>query len=155
MIVPPLIGQYLSLTKNSSLGVAIAFPDLVSIGNTVLNQTGQAVEVIAIEMAAYLTLSLAISAVMNAYNARIARMGTALGAQRETRAHPKAQSANGALAHSAAQRAAVWLRTNLFNSPRQCARDPAGARPSGGCFRADLPMVRACDLPGGERANLP
>jgi general L-amino acid transport system permease protein len=57
VIIPPLTSQYLNLTKNSSLAVAIGYPDLVSMGGTVLNQTGQAVEIIAIWMAVYLTLS--------------------------------------------------------------------------------------------------
>ena len=78
VIVPPLTNQYLNLTKNSSLAVAIGYPDLVSVANTSINQTGQAVEGIAIIMVVYLTISLAISAVMNAYNRRIAR--TELGA---------------------------------------------------------------------------
>jgi general L-amino acid transport system permease protein len=69
--VPPLASQYLNLAKNSSLAVAIGYPDLMSIGNTIINQTGQAIEVIAIVMAVYLTLSLAISALMNWYNARV------------------------------------------------------------------------------------
>lgn len=73
VIVPPLASQYLNLTKNSSLAVAIGFPDLVSIANTAMNQTGQAIEGVAIIMAAYLTISLAISALMNWYNARVAR----------------------------------------------------------------------------------
>ena len=59
VIIPPLTNQYLNLTKNSSLAVAIGYPDLVSIANTTLNQTGRAVECIAIIMAVYLTLSLA------------------------------------------------------------------------------------------------
>ncbi|MCL4799071.1 MAG: ABC transporter permease subunit [Burkholderiales bacterium] len=71
-IVPPITSQYLNLTKNSSLAVAIGYPDLVSIANTTINQTGQAIEGIAIIMAVYLTISLAISALMNWYNARIA-----------------------------------------------------------------------------------
>ena len=58
VIIPPLTNQYLNLTKNSSLAVAIGYPDLVSIANTTLNQTGRAVECIAIIMAVYLTLSL-------------------------------------------------------------------------------------------------
>jgi general L-amino acid transport system permease protein len=73
VIVPPLTSQYLNLVKNSSLAVAIGYPDLVSIANTTINQTGQAIEGVAIIMAVYLTISLAISALMNAYNARIAR----------------------------------------------------------------------------------
>jgi general L-amino acid transport system permease protein len=73
VIVPPLASQYLNLVKNSSLAVAIGYPDLVSIANTTMNQTGQAIEGVAIIMAVYLTLSLAISALMNWYNARSAR----------------------------------------------------------------------------------
>jgi general L-amino acid transport system permease protein len=73
VIVPPLTNQYLNLTKNSSLAVAIGYPDLVQIfAGTVLNQTGQAVEVIAITMAVYLAISLVTSGLMNLYNRRIA-----------------------------------------------------------------------------------
>ncbi len=73
VIVPPLTSQVLNLTKNSSLAVAIAYPDLVSVfAGTVLNQTGQAIEVIAITMAVYLVISLATSYAMNLYNARVA-----------------------------------------------------------------------------------
>ena len=72
VIIPPLTNQYLNLTKNSSLAVAIGYPDLVSISNTTLNQTGRAVECITIIMAVYLTLSLSTAALMNWYNARIA-----------------------------------------------------------------------------------
>ena len=75
-IVPPLTSQYLNLTKNSSLAVAIGYPDIVSIANTTINQTGQAIEGIAIIMLVYLTISLAISALMNWYNRRIALRGT-------------------------------------------------------------------------------
>ena len=71
VIVPPMTSQYLNLTKNSSLAVAIGYPDLVSIANTTINQTGQAIEGIAIIMAVYLTISLSISAFMNWYNARM------------------------------------------------------------------------------------
>ncbi len=72
VIVPPTASQYLSLTKNSSLGVLIGYPDLVNIGNTTLNQTGQAVEAIAIMMMVYLTISLSISTFMNIYNRIVA-----------------------------------------------------------------------------------
>jgi general L-amino acid transport system permease protein len=75
VIIPPLTSQYLNLTKNSSLAVAIGFPDLVSTANTAINQTGQAVEGIAVIMAVYLTISLSISAFMNWYNRRIALKG--------------------------------------------------------------------------------
>ncbi len=73
VIIPPLTNQYLNLTKNSSLGAAIAYPDLVSIfAGTVLNQTGQAIEVICITMAVYLSISITISVMMNWYNRCIA-----------------------------------------------------------------------------------
>jgi general L-amino acid transport system permease protein len=73
VIIPPLTSQYLNLTKNSTLAVAIGYPDLVQIfAGTVLNQTGQAVEVIVITMAVYLFISLVTSALMNLYNRRMA-----------------------------------------------------------------------------------
>ncbi|HEY9572685.1 MAG TPA: amino acid ABC transporter permease [Pusillimonas sp.] len=72
VIVPPMTSQYLNLTKNSSLAVAIGYPDIVSVVNTTLNQTGQAIEGILIIMAAYLSVSLSISVFMNWYNKRIA-----------------------------------------------------------------------------------
>ena len=87
VIVPPMTSQYLNLTKNSSLAVAIGYPDLVSIANTTMNQTGQAIEGIAIIMAVYLTISLSISAFMNWYNARVA-----------------------------SNEAVTWARANLFGS---------------------------------------
>ncbi len=73
VIIPPLTNQYLNLTKNSSLAAAIAYPDLVLVfAGTALMQTGQAVEIIAVTMAVYLTISLFISAVMNLYNRKMA-----------------------------------------------------------------------------------
>ncbi len=73
VIIPPLTSQYLNLTKNSSLAVAIGYPDLVQVfTGTVLNQTGQAVEVVAITMLVYLVISLATSLLMNIYNSRMA-----------------------------------------------------------------------------------
>lgn len=71
VIIPPLASQYLNLTKNSSLAVAIGYPDLVATGGTVLNQTGQAVEIVMIWMVIYLSLSLLTSGFMNWYNARM------------------------------------------------------------------------------------
>ncbi len=72
VIVPPLTNQYLNLTKNSSLAVAIGYPDLFAVfAGTTLSQTGQAIEIIAITMAVYLSISLLTSALMNWYNARI------------------------------------------------------------------------------------
>lgn len=73
VIIPPLTSEYLNLTKNSSLAAAIAYPDLVLVfAGTTLMQTGQAVEVIAMTMAVYLTISLVISGFMNWYNKKIA-----------------------------------------------------------------------------------
>ena len=72
VIIPPMTSQYLNLTKNSSLAVAIGYQDVVSIASTTLNQTGQAIEGIAAIMAVYLVISLSISFLMNWYNARIA-----------------------------------------------------------------------------------
>lgn len=73
VIVPPLTSQFLNLTKNSSLATAIAYPDLFSVfAGTTLNQTGQAVEIMAMTLAVYLTLSLLTSGFMNWYNSRIA-----------------------------------------------------------------------------------
>jgi len=74
VILPPLTSQYLNLTKNSSLAVAIGYPDLVSVfAGTTLSQTGQAIEIIAITMGVYLALSLITSAIMNFYNWRLSR----------------------------------------------------------------------------------
>ncbi|MEQ8447387.1 MAG: ABC transporter permease subunit [Pelagibacterium sp.] len=73
IIVPPLTSQYLNLTKNSSLGAAIAFPELVNVFmGTAINQSGRAVEIVALTMAVYLTFSLTTSLFMNWYNSRVA-----------------------------------------------------------------------------------
>jgi general L-amino acid transport system permease protein len=73
VIIPPLTSQHLTLVKNSSLAVVIGYPDLISVfAGTTLNQTGQAVEIIAITMLVYLTISLAISLFMNWYNKTVA-----------------------------------------------------------------------------------
>ena len=73
VIIPPLTSQYLNIVKNSSLAAAIGYPDMVSLfAGTVLNQTGQAIETIAITMSVYLIISLTISLLMNIYNRRIA-----------------------------------------------------------------------------------
>ena len=72
VIIPPMTNQYLNITKNSSLAVAVGYPDIVSIANTALNQTGRAVECISLVMAVYLITSLSTSALMNWYNRRAA-----------------------------------------------------------------------------------
>ncbi len=72
IIIPPLTNTYLTVFKNSSLAIAIGYPDLVTVSNIVMNQTGQAMETIAIFMGVYLALSVAISLLMNWYNAHVA-----------------------------------------------------------------------------------
>jgi len=73
VIIPPLISQYLNLTKNSSLAIAVGYMDIVAtIGGISLNQTGRALECMSIVLAIYLTISLSISTVMNWYNKRVA-----------------------------------------------------------------------------------
>ncbi|RUV29379.1 ABC transporter permease subunit, partial [Mesorhizobium sp. M5C.F.Ca.IN.020.32.2.1] len=72
IVIPPLTSQYLNLTKNSSLAIAIGYPDLTATTGTVLNQTGQAIECVLIMMVVYLALSLLTSAIMNVVNARMA-----------------------------------------------------------------------------------
>jgi general L-amino acid transport system permease protein len=67
-----LTSQYLNLTKNSSLAIAIGYADLVAVGGTILNQTGQAVEIVSIWIIVYLTLSLSTSLFMNWFNAKMA-----------------------------------------------------------------------------------
>ena len=75
IIVPPLASEYLGIIKNSSLAVVVGYQDLVSIVNTTLNETGQAVEGVAIVMVVFLVISGAVSFVMNQYNRRIALVG--------------------------------------------------------------------------------
>ena len=72
IIIPPMTSQYLNLTKNSSLAVAIGYADLVAVGGTTLNQTGRAIEVVTIWMVIYLTISLLTSLLMNWFNAKMA-----------------------------------------------------------------------------------
>ncbi len=72
LIIPPLTNTYLTVFKNSSLAIAIGYPDLVMVSNTVMNKTGQAIETIAIFMGVYLAISIAVSLLMNWYNAQVA-----------------------------------------------------------------------------------
>lgn len=72
VIIPPLTSQYLNLTKNTSLGLAVGYPELVAVGSTVLNQTGQSVEVVMVWMVVYLGLSITVATFMNWFNARMA-----------------------------------------------------------------------------------
>ena len=73
LAIPPLASQYMALIKNSSLAVVIGYPDVVSIGNTSINQNGQALEVILIIMAVYLSLNLVVALIMGRINARVTR----------------------------------------------------------------------------------
>jgi general L-amino acid transport system permease protein len=72
IIVPPLTSQYLNLTKNSTLAIAVGYPDLVSIGGTILNKTGNSIQIVAIWMVVYLTISIGTSLFMNWFNSRVA-----------------------------------------------------------------------------------
>jgi general L-amino acid transport system permease protein len=72
VVIPPLISQYLNLTKNSSLAIAIGYPDLFAVGRIMINQAGRAVSVFIMIMAAYLLLSLTYSVILNLYNRRVA-----------------------------------------------------------------------------------
>jgi general L-amino acid transport system permease protein len=74
-IVPAATNQYLNLIKNSSLAVAVGYPELVSVSNTAINQTGRAVECVAVMMGVYLSLSLITAVCMNWFNARHAMKG--------------------------------------------------------------------------------
>ena len=71
VIIPPLISQYLNLTKNSSLAIVVGYPDVFFVGRTIINQAGRAVPVFAMVMATYLLTSLTTSVVLNIYNRRI------------------------------------------------------------------------------------
>jgi general L-amino acid transport system permease protein len=75
VIVPPMANQYLRIVRSSSLAIAIGYPDLVATVNVTINQTGQAIENVLIIVAAYLTVSLSISAFMNWYNQRVTAKG--------------------------------------------------------------------------------
>jgi general L-amino acid transport system permease protein len=72
IVIPPLTSQYLNLTKNSTLAIAVGYPDLVAVGGTILNQSGQSIEIVAIWMLVYLSLSIATSLFMNWFNAKMA-----------------------------------------------------------------------------------
>lgn len=79
IVVPPITSWYLNTVKNSSLAIVVGYPDLVSVIDTSINQTGQAIEGVAIIMASYLSISLSIAAFMNWYNTRVARFGPVSG----------------------------------------------------------------------------
>src|SRR5262249_16979255 len=110
VIIPPMTSQYLNLTKNSSLAVAVGYQDIVSIANTTLNQTGQAIQAIALIMMVFLTISLGISFFMNWYNARLALVERrAMTVSSDIPVTPRTRVQRTFVGH-----AIVWLRTNLF-----------------------------------------
>jgi hypothetical protein len=117
VILPPLTNQYLNLTKNSSLAVAIGYPDLVSVfAGTTLSQTGQAIEIIAITMGVYLLISLVTSAIMSFYGWRIGRsMGCMSDIARFILS--SARTSSRAPAPVKTTGFVGFLRTRLFNSP--------------------------------------
>jgi hypothetical protein len=129
VIVPPLTNQYLNLTKNSSLAVAIGYPDIVSIANTALNQTGQAVECIAIIMLVYLSTSLLTAGADELVQPPRRAGGTLRWTNRRSpRARPPMK--RGGLG--------PWLRNNLFDSMAQRARHRRWPR----CWLAGRQHVR-------------
>ena len=115
VIIPPITNQYLNLTKNSSLAVAVGYPDLVSISNTTLNQTGRAIECIALVMAVYLTLSLLDRGAHELVQPRARRSGS----DERTSATPVVFALIAAGRRRWRPRARWrWLRRNLFGDWR-------------------------------------
>lgn len=109
-VIPPTTSWYLNTVKNSSLAIVVGYPDLVSIADTMINQTGQAIEGVAILMATYLTISLSITALLNWYNARMSRFGSTAGGSIEP---PLAPSFN----LFSLVGITGWLRYNFFSTP--------------------------------------
>jgi general L-amino acid transport system permease protein len=106
-MLPPLTSWYLNTVKNSSLAIAVGYPDLVSVADTIINQTGQAIEGVALIIAVYLAVNLALSAVVNAYNRRIALRGAAPGITTPAPVTPPLQWRN----------AGLWTRRYLASTP--------------------------------------
>ena len=124
----PTTSQFLNLVKNSSLAVAIGYPDLISITNTTLNQTGQAIEAIALAMTVYLAISLTLSLAMNGYNAAILKT-------RRTQPH----DAHGSTSSASIRRAPMLSRSH------ECRSRP----PSSACSDRATPAVLAPSSSGG------
>ena len=121
VIVPPMTSQYLNITKNSSLAIAIGYPDLVASVNVTINQTGQAIENMLIIMAAYLSVSLSISAFMNWYNKRIALEGALSHDRRPARPASAASSPRRSTKPArSAGCARTCSRAGATASPRSC-----------------------------------
>lgn len=110
-MLPPLTSWYLNTVKNSSLAIAVGYPDLVSVVDTIINQTGQAIEGVAMIIAAYLAINLLLSAAVNVHNKRVARRGAAAG-----NATPAPSTASFTWQHPAA-----WMRRHLARTPMRAA----------------------------------
>ena len=134
LAIPPLASQYMNLIKNSSLAVVIGYPDLVSIGNTSINQNGQALEVIVIIMAVYLSLNLVVAVIMGAVNR--ARHARAALAPRARDGHRPVRSPRGAPAsprrRGRASSPAPARARSRSRSPA-CSPGPAGMSSTGAC----------------------
>ena len=118
VIVPPLTSQYLNLIKNSSLAVAIGYPDLVQVfTGSVLFITGQAVEMVAVTMAVYLTISLVTSLLMNWYGHAVARRGALNDAHSRGRTFLRTGRRTAAAAVDTARHHRLDARKSVFFSP--------------------------------------
>jgi general L-amino acid transport system permease protein len=111
-ILPPLASWYLNTVKNSSMAIAVGYPDLLSVIDTIINQTGQAVEGVALMVALYLAVNLAIAALLNVYNTRVALQGPA--------AHGSARRSHEGLRRTRWSRHSIgnWARRSLTSSWR-------------------------------------
>ena len=145
VIIPPQTSQYLNLTKNSSLAVAIGYPDFFNVAGTINNQTGQAVEVIAITMGVYLTLSL-ITSLLHELVQRAHGAGGALSHGHRNPRPPwrrRSPSGTGPIG---------WMQRNLFATPFDIVADAAGpAHPGDG--RAAAARAGRCSTPAGPAAD--
>src|SRR5262249_21626639 len=165
VIIPPLTSQYLNLTKNSSLAVAIGYPDLVQVfTGTVLNQTGQAVEVVAITMLVYLVISLTTSLLMNIYKRRgaVTAGGGLLydqGRGRSSRRRASVRTARHDLAAGAADEndrgAGMAARQSAIDAIQHCAHDPDRSAACLGYSRAGQISFPRCGVERRRSRRLP
>ena len=139
LAIPPLTSQFMNLTKNSSLAVVIGYPDIVAVGNSSINITGQALEVIVIIMAVYLFLNLIISVLMNALNTRVMRAprhpytkGLMAAIPRLTDASHKLTSIPGNI-------------PNMISPPEGCRFSPRGAYATEECRRVQPETIECED----------
>ena len=137
VMMPPLTSQYLNIIKSSSLGAAVAYPELFQIfAGTVLQQTAREIETMVLLMAIFLSINLAVSALMNWYNRRVALVGAMSDAAAGQRLpHARATSSRAA---AGASRAFDWLRRNLFSSVFNTVADHCGRWRSRRCVLPPL-----------------